>query len=35
MLDRIVEQQRALLLANVDFNFELPDFQLLGEILAV
>jgi hypothetical protein len=35
MLSRIVEQQRALLLANVDYKFGLPDFDLLSKILAV
>jgi hypothetical protein len=35
MLERIVEQQRAILLANVGFKHVLPDFDLLLEILAV
>jgi hypothetical protein len=35
MLERIVEQQRAILLANVGFKHVLPDFHLLTEILAV
>ena len=35
MLVRIVEQQRAILLANVDFKFELPDFDVLSEIISV
>jgi hypothetical protein len=35
MLSRIVEQQRAISLANVEYKFELPDFHLLSEILAV
>jgi hypothetical protein len=35
MLIIIVEQQRAISLANAGYSFELPDFHLLSEILTV